>query len=125
MRRKILWIDGLGAASAGAVVLLARGWLSEWYGLPLQFVTLIGVTNLAYSAYSLPLATWAGRPMALVLLLAVANLTWAALCLRWALVYAGSAGPLGLIHLVGEGLYVGGLACLEWRWRDELSRPSP
>lgn len=35
--------------------------------------------------------------------------------------FAGSASPFGLGHLVGEAIFVGGLAGLvEWRWREQL-----
>jgi hypothetical protein len=33
---------------------------------------------------------------------------------------AGTASAFGLAHLVGEGLFVGGLAVLEWRRRERL-----
>ena len=118
--RKLLWIDGLGGVVAGLAVLLLRNWLSEWYRLPPQFLLLIGVANLAYGSYSLSLAMRARRPIIFILLLAAANLTWTILCLRWAVMYAGTASWLGLAHLIIEGLYVGALACLEWRWRKRL-----
>jgi hypothetical protein len=123
--RKLLWIDGLGGAVAGIAVLLARNWLSQWYRLPLNLVFLIGAVNLAYGSYSLSLAVRARRPGILILLLVVANLTWAVCCLRWAALFAGTASWLGHAHLIIEGLYVGGLACLEWRWRELLRVTSP
>ncbi|MFN0122671.1 MAG: hypothetical protein ACKV2V_19410 [Blastocatellia bacterium] len=118
--RKLLWIDGLGGLVAGIAVLLASDWLSQWYRLPPGFMFLIGVANLAYGSYSLSLAARARRPKVLILLLVVANLTWTLLCLRWTVIFAGTASWLGLAHLVIEGLYVGGLGCLEWRWREQL-----
>ena len=39
-KTKLLWIDGLGALVAGVVVLLTSGWLSGWYGLPQQLLSL-------------------------------------------------------------------------------------
>ncbi len=54
------------------------------------------------------------------MLLVVANLTWALLCLRWVFVFSQTASPFGLAHLLLEALFVGGLACLEWRWRELL-----
>jgi hypothetical protein len=120
LRPKLLWIDGLGAALVGAVVVLLHTVLSAWYRLPEHFVLLLGVVNLAYASYSLSLARRARRPIALIRLLVLGNLVWAVLCLRWAVLFWATAAPFGLVHLVGEGLYVGGLACLEWRWRDRL-----
>lgn len=120
LRRKLLWVDGLAGAVAGVAVLLLGGWLSKWYRLPQDFLFFIGLVNLAYGSYSLSLARRARRPKTLILLLVVANLTWAVLCFRWVVVFGETASLFGLAHLVGEGLFVGGLACLEWRWRELL-----
>jgi len=116
----LLWVDGIGGAVAGVVVLLAYGWLSAWYNLPRELLFGIGVANLSYGAYSLTLASRKRRPKPLILFLIAANLTWAGLCFWWAVRFAESASWLGLTHLVAEGLYVGGLAILEWRSRDLL-----
>lgn len=122
LRHKLLWVDGLAAALAGAVVLTMAHWLSTWYRLPRELIFLMGLVNLLYASYSLSLARRSVRPVLLILLLVVANLTWAVVCLRWAVVYSESASLFGLAHLVGEALFVGGLACLEWRWREWLRR---
>ncbi len=120
-RRNLLWVDGLGAVVAGFAMLTLSGLLSEWYRLPQDLLLLMGWVNLAYASYSLTLARRSRRPRALILLLVVANLTWAVFfCLRWAVTYSETASYLGLVHLVGEALYVGGLGCLEWRWREVL-----
>ena len=120
LRRKLLWVDCTAGAVAGVAVLTTRGWLSEWHQLPEDFLRLTGWVNLAYGSYSFSLAMLSRRPKPLLLLLIVANLTWAVFCWRWAVVYSATASPLGLTHLVGEGLFVGGLGCLEWRWRELL-----
>jgi hypothetical protein len=39
-----------------------------------------------------------------------------------ALRLAHSASVFGVAHLAGEGLFVGGLAALEWRERERLRR---
>ena len=84
---------------------------------------LIGLVNLGYATYSLSLAMRARRPPTLIVLLVIANSLWAAACLRWAVVFAPTASPWGLAHLLGESAFVGGLALLEWRWRARLARP--
>ena len=99
---------------------LAGGWLSEWYRLPQDLLSLIGLVNVVYASYSLSLVVRTNRPKALIVLLVVANLTWAIFCFRWAVIFSKTASPFGLIHLVGEALYVGSLAYLEWRWRELL-----
>ena len=119
-RRRLLWVDGLGALAAGIVVLLIKGWLSQWYALPEQLLFFTGVVNLIYASYSIPLAARAIRPMSWILFLVVANLTWAIVCLTLAFSYSATASLFGMAHLIGEGLYVGGLGCLEYRWREDL-----
>jgi hypothetical protein len=44
--------------------------------------------------------------------------------MRWAVIFWNTASPLGLAHVVAEGLFVGGLAVLEWRWRHLLQTNS-
>ena len=120
LRRNLLWIDGLGGVVVGVAMFVLSGWLSEWYRLPRDFLLFMGAVNLAYGCYSLPLAKRSRRPMSLIMLLAVANLAWGVACLRWAVVFRDTASFFGLAHFVLEGLYVGGLGCLEWRWRELL-----
>ncbi len=101
-------------------MLILGGWLSEWYRVPRDLLIFMGVVNLAYASYSLSLASRAERPMKLIILLAAANMTWGLVCWRWAFVYYDSVSVFGLAHFVGEGLFVAALACLEWRWREQL-----
>jgi hypothetical protein len=59
----------------------------------------------------------------LIVLLVVANATWSGLCVFTAAVLAGTVSMFGLTHLVGEGVFVGGLAALESiRPRSERAR---
>lgn len=118
--RDLLWVDCGAALLAGLVLLLLSSWLSQLYALPHGFLMGMGVANLAYGTYSLSLARRARRPRSLLVLLVVANATWAALCGLAAVRLAGTASAFGLAHLVGEGLFVGGLAALEWRRRERL-----
>ncbi len=119
-RRSLIWIDGAAGATAGVLALLAREWLSELYKLPLDHLILMGVANLAYAFYALALASRAMRPLVYIRVLVIANAIWACLCMWWAAMYGETASVFGLAHLVGEGLFVGGLAILEWRWRYDL-----
>ncbi len=95
-------------------------WLSRLYAMPVGFVLAMGLANLAYGAFSLSLARRAIRPRALLVLLASANIAWAGVCFVAAAVLASQASFLGLAHLVLEGIYVGGLGLLEWRYLDAL-----
>ena len=119
-RKRLLWVDGSAGAVVGVLVLALSGWLSGWYGLPRDFVIFMGWANLAYGCYSLTLASRPKRPIAFIWLLIVANLTWAVHCVRWAVVFHESATLLGHAQLLGEAFFVGGLAILEWRWRELL-----
>ena len=117
---RLLWIDCTAAGSAGAAMLLLSGWLSVLYALPRAFVVGLAVVNLAYGAYSLSLARRDRRPIALIVALAAANGVWAVACVGMAAALADTASVFGLAHLVGEGLFVGGLGALEWRGRERL-----
>jgi hypothetical protein len=118
--RKLLWVDCGAALLAGAAVLSLSGWLSQLYALPQGLLVGMGVANLGYGTFSFSLARRARRPRPLIVLLVVANATWAVLCGLAAVLLAGTASAFGLAHLIGEGLFVGGLAGLEWRRRERL-----
>ncbi len=118
--RHLLWIDSGAGLSAGVVVLALAGWLGDVYRLPRPLLVGMGLANLVYGTYSGTLARRAHRPRGLLVLLVLANATWAALCLLAAASFADRASAFGLAHLVGEGLFVGGLAALEWRERERL-----
>ncbi|HEX2223416.1 MAG TPA: hypothetical protein VHN15_04335 [Thermoanaerobaculia bacterium] len=118
--RDLLWVDCIAAALAGATMLLLSGWLGGLYALPRGLLLFMGTVNVLYASYSFTLATRSKRPRFLINLLVLANLTWAGVCLALAVAFAGSATLFGIGHLVGEGFFVGGLAGLEWKWREEL-----
>lgn len=96
------------------------GWLSRIEGLPQEVFLFTGAMNLLYGSFSFSLALRRERPMHLIKLLVVANLTWAFVCLGLAAAFSATATPVAFVHLVGEAVYVGGLAVLEWRHRNLL-----
>lgn len=118
--RYLLWIDCGGAALAGIATLLLSDWLGQLHALPQDLLRLVGIVNLLYAAYSFSLAVRARRPRVLITALVFANAAWALACLGFAASFAGMASVFGIGHLVGEAIYVGGLAGLEWRWRERL-----
>jgi hypothetical protein len=118
--RHLLRIDSLGGLAVGAMVLPLSPWLSTLYAVPQALVVGMGVANLAYGTMSGLLHRRAERPAALIRLLVAANALWGVLCLITAVTLASTASVFGLATLVGEGLYVGGLAVLEWRAREAL-----
>ena len=118
--KKLLWVDCAAAALAGVVVLLFSEGLSHLYSMPQGLLRLNGLISLLYAAYSLSLAIRPTRPRPLVILLVIANGIWAVVCLAVAVNLALTATFLGIGHLVGEAIFVGGLAGLEWKWREQL-----
>jgi hypothetical protein len=118
--RKLLWVDCIAGGLAGATMLLLSGWLSDLYALPRGLLLVFGAANLLYASYSFSLAIRQTRPLPLIQLLVFANLAWAVFCLVCGVRFLDSASPFGLVHLIGEGLLVGGLACLEWTQRHQL-----
>ena len=118
----LLWIDSGAAALAGSLCLLLSERLSVLHALPQELLQLIGVVNLLYAAYSFSLAIRARRPRWLITLLVLANSAWALVCLGMAASFAGTASVFGIAQLLGEAVFVAGLAGLEWKWRGRLLR---
>jgi hypothetical protein len=118
--RHLLWIDGTAGLLAGISLLLTVDWLEEWYNIPRGTLVFIGLANLTYGTYSLSIARLKKRPGILIVMLVIANLAWAVNCLRLAIIFGDTASIFGMIQLIGEAIFVGGLACLEWRYRKEL-----
>lgn len=114
--KNLLWVDCV----VGAAVLALSGWLSRLYGLPRGFLLFIGAGNLLYASYSFVLASSNRRPIASINALVIANLAWALVCVYLAVGVARSPTVFGLAHLLGESVFVAGLASLEWRWREQL-----
>jgi hypothetical protein len=117
---RILWIDGIAALSAGVLSLVFAGLLADLYRLPQQLITVLGVVNLAYSAGSLTLAAQPRRRLAYIVGLASANGLWACVCVALVIRLRSEASALGLAIIIFEGVFVAGLALLEWRHRHAL-----
>ena len=119
-RPTLLWIDGGAAFVGGMVVLLICSWLAKWYELPRALILTIGLINLAYASFSLSLAARKRRSKNLIAFLVIANLSWAVVCLALAFIWRETVTFFGFIHLIGEAIFVAGLAYSEWRWRELL-----
>lgn len=124
-RNRLLWIDSCGGLVVGVIVLAIGNLLADWHQLPYGLILVMGIANLVYGSYSFSLAVRQTRPRVLIHLLILANLIWALICFLLIAVWRDSISFLGVLHLGGEGLYVGGLACLEWRWRAFLYQANP
>lgn len=118
--RKLLWVDCTAAALAGTIVLALNESLSDLYALPRGLLLFIGAVNCLYASYSFALAVRRTRPKHLIHLLIGANLTWSVVCLVLAFVFSEAATGFGLAQLIGEAIFVAGLATLEWTQRDQL-----
>lgn len=121
----LLWIDSRAGLAVGAAVLLLSGWWSRLYGLPHPLVVGMGIANVVYGTYSFLLERRVERPRPALMLLIGANATWAVVCFAMAFNFAASATVLGIAVLVFEGVFVGGLALLEWRHRGTLAGTHP
>lgn len=120
---KLPWIDGFAALSAGALMFVFRGLLTDLYGLSYQFLTTIALVNTLYSVIGLILGVLRRRPAWLLTALISANLLWAAACIVFAARAPGSATFWGYGHLIGEGAFVASLGLLEWRYRRSILAP--
>jgi hypothetical protein len=118
--RRLLWVDCIAGALAGSAMLVLGTWLTGLYALPRGLLLFMGAVNLLYASYSFSLAVRARRPKWSISLLVFANLAWVPVCLGLAVMFRETATLFGLAHLIGEGIFVGGLAMLEWSQRDQL-----
>lgn len=116
----LLWADCIGGAVVGVTVIALSGWLSRLDGLPQEVILFTGVANLLYGAYSFSLAIRAERPMWQIKLLVAANLAWAPVCAGLLIAFSATATPFAYLHIGGEAIYVGGLAVVEWHYRELL-----
>ena len=120
LRPRLLWIDGIGGLVVGALFVGLAPWLAELYGFSAGLTRGLGVANLAYGSFSLPLARRAVRPMWRIKALALANVAWGVVCAVLVVRLWGEATAFGTAHLALEGTYVAELGALEWRWREAL-----
>lgn len=120
LRRRILWIDGIAALLAGVLLLITVDWLEERYNISEETLSFFALVNLSFATYSLSIAMLKNRPLVLIGMLVIANLTWSINCIRLGFLLRNTASILGLIHLIGEAIFVGGLAYWEWRYRKLL-----
>ena len=118
--RSLLWVDCIAGALVGVMALALSGWLSTLGGLPRGLYLATGAANLLYGAYSFSLAVRVRRSMTGIVALVAANASWAVVCVILAVTFWDGATVLGRAHLVLEGVFVGRLAALEWRWRAQL-----
>lgn len=120
---RVLWLDCLGGLFVGCVVLSICRLLSQWENLPLSVVMMMGAANLCYGCYSLFVTTRRPRPREYVSALAMANMIWFVVCSVVLIGWWDQITPPGIVHVAGEGIYVGALGFTEWKLRDRLSAP--
>lgn len=122
MKLDLLRIDCTGALFVGVAVFALHFWLAKLYALPAELFLAFGVVNLLYGSFSASLSFFPHRrTLPRITTLALANMAWAPVCFFTAFHFFGTASPFGLVHLVGEGLYVGTLGAFEWRARHQLA----
>ncbi len=123
---RILWSDSAAGTAVGIATLAVNSWLAEFYRLPREVIRWIGCANLVYGAFAaiVALATVGAlgtgsrarltSSRRLVLTLIAANAGWACVCLALLVAYATEASLFGCAHVALEGLFVLGLAVLEY-----------
>jgi len=117
----ILWLDCIGGLLAGVLILFFCRMISDWDNLPLWIVLAFGFANLIYGGYSLWVTTQNPRSMVWIKILALANITWLGICVTIVTVYWNDISIFGTLHKLTEGIYVGSLGYVEWRWREKLA----
>jgi len=118
--KNLPWADGGAGLVVGVLVLALRSFLTDFYGLSLDVVTFIGAANVAYSVPGLTLGAMKRRPAWLLWFLIAANLAWAVVSTVLAVKFWSTAQVFGLLHIIGEGLFVTVLAWQEFRHRDAI-----
>jgi len=118
---RILWLDCLGGIIVGIVVLAICRPLSNWECLPVSIEMGMGIANLIYGCFSLFVTLCRPRAKSLIATLAVANMAWLLVCVLITTIWWEQISWLGLLHVLGEGVYVAGLGYTEWTLRDSFS----
>ena len=121
-KQNVLWVDCIGGLIVGVLILCACKLISHWDSLPLSIVLGVGFANLAYGGYSLWVTTRKPRPAIFVKILALANMAWLIVCVVIIASHWNEISIFGILHKLGEGIYVASLGIVEWRWRETLSR---
>ena len=119
---RILWLDYIVGLVVGLAVIMLCRLISDIENLPVSIVGTMGVANLLYGSYSLFVTTRRGRSKKLIEILAVANVIWLFICISILVCYWQQISIFGLIHVLGEGVYVAVLGLVEWQLRERLSR---
>lgn len=120
--KNILWVDCVGAILTGTLLMILSGWIATLYGLQQWFVISHAFVHLAYGTFSLSLSVRKIRPIRLIKLLVSANGAWALICFFLAVFFMGNVSIFAVAHFFLEGMYVGGLALIEWNRREELGK---
>jgi|LakMenE01Jun11ns_1017448.scaffolds.fasta_scaffold9740680_1 hypothetical protein len=117
----ILWTDCLGGLCLGLIVLLIHPLLSQLEGLPKATIVCMGIANVSYGSYSLFVTNRKPRSIRFIQLLALANIAWLFACLAIVLLSIQHITYIGVILILGEGLYVATLGIIEWNLRSILA----
>ncbi len=123
LKRHLIRIDGTAGLCVGIPVLLLADRLASLFGVPVWLIVVNGMANLAYGTFSTTLASFPSRSIYLVSALSIANMVWAIICFTVGLNLVSTASFLAVGNAFFEGLFVGSLGVLEWRWRHQLVLP--
>ncbi|MFY7856609.1 MAG: hypothetical protein ACOVQT_10755 [Rubrivivax sp.] len=115
--RRLLRADCVAGLTVGSVGLALTGFgvLGEVLGLSQTVLFVVGGANVLYGLFAGSILLLPGPQTGRIALLIAANFVWCAACLLMVALHAHSASMLGWVYLLGEAVFVGGLAALEWR----------
>jgi hypothetical protein len=111
--KKLIWIDGIAALLSALFVLFFKNWLAAWLGLPEKVLYIMCIVSFSYATYSIFLALQNEKPLILLKILVVANTLWAIICTLIIAFHFTNITPFGIVYLLAEAAFVGGLAFFE------------
>ncbi len=107
--------DAIAGIAAGLVLYFGREFWSPLSGLSVAWFARLGIVGLCYGMFAGSIILLgAYRPIP-VRTLIIANSLYALFCLGLLINKASDLSMLGVVHLLAEVLFVGGLAFLEAR----------
>lgn len=112
---KLIWLDGTAALLSALFVLVFKSFLSGFLNLPLNLLMLMSIISFLYAAYSISLALSEQKPVYRIKILITGNIIWSLLCLIFILLQFKTINVFGIIYLLGESIFVAGLAWFEYR----------
>jgi hypothetical protein len=111
----LIRMDAIAGIAAGLILYFGRVVWSPLSGLSVEWFARLGIVGLCYGAFSGSITLLSAYRPVPVWTLVTANALYALFCLGLLLNKSSELRALGIVHLMAETLFVGGLAILESR----------